>query len=277
MKKWAFLGVFGLLAGLVFSAASAEVRLFAMECGRGTAHQLGIFADSGVYDGQERKLVVSCFLIRHPKGDLIWDTGMPDSLATNPEGRVSAAFTFTVPKTLESQIAALGLTPGDIEFLALSHSHLDHSGNANMFAASTWLSDPRERAWMFGEAAADNPSTAANYNALKQAETIDVIGRYDVFGDDSVVLIPTPGHTPGHLSLLVRLAHSGPVLLTGDLFHFRESLERDLVPRFNVDRAQTVASMAKFKDLAARLSARIIVQHDLGDFAALPQFPEYLD
>jgi N-acyl homoserine lactone hydrolase len=94
-----------------------------------------------------------------------------------------------------------------------------------------------------------------------------------VFGDGSVVILRTPGHTPGHSSLLVRLKETGPVLLSGDLMHFRENYETNGVPSFNTDRAQTIASLDRFKKIAEALKATVIIQHDMRDIGKLPAFP----
>jgi glyoxylase-like metal-dependent hydrolase (beta-lactamase superfamily II) len=95
----------------------------------------------------------------------------------------------------------------------------------------------------------------------------------DVFGDGSVIVLRTPGHTPGHQALLVKLAQTGAIILSGDAVHFRENLESDGVPWFNYDRAQTVASIERIKKIAANLKGQVIIQHDARDIAKLPAFP----
>jgi glyoxylase-like metal-dependent hydrolase (beta-lactamase superfamily II) len=98
-------------------------------------------------------------------------------------------------------------------------------------------------------------------------------GDKDVFGDGSVIVLRMPGHTLGHSCLLVRLKDMGPVLLTGDLVHFRENYETGGVPSFNVDRAATVASIERMKQIVANLKATVIIQHDMRDIGKLPAFP----
>jgi glyoxylase-like metal-dependent hydrolase (beta-lactamase superfamily II) len=182
--------------------------------------------------------------------------------------------------TLVASLAQLHLTPADIEFVSFSHGHGDHVGNGNLFAAhSTWIVDSDERAHMFRpEARADAQSFAA-YNQLENAQTrlIEGDADYDVFGDGSVTIIQAPGHTPGHTILRVNLAHAGPVLLTGDMWHLAESREHRLAPTFNFNREQTLASMDKVEALAASTRARVIRQHVQEDFDALPRFPEALN
>ena len=125
-----------------------------------------------------------------------------------------------IDKSLRSQLAAIGYGPADITYLAMSHAHGDHSGNANDYAGSTWIVQKAERDFMFSDAAAKTSAKPDQYSKLKDSKTIVIDGDYDVFGDGAVMLISTPGHTPGHQCLLVRLPKTGPVLLSGDLYHF---------------------------------------------------------
>jgi N-acyl homoserine lactone hydrolase len=252
-----------------------------MDCGRATFPDVGMFADDGSMNGQTRELIVPCYLIRHPSGDLIWDTGFPDAIAAMPGGRLelpAMGATVVLTTTLEAQLAQLNLTPADIEFVSFSHQHGDHTGNGNLFAASTWIVDADERAYMFSDEARTGqafPGYAQLENAT--ARLIEGDADYDVFGDGSVTIIQTPGHTPGHTILRVNLANAGPVLLTGDMYHLAESRERRLVPSFNTDRAQTLASQEKVERIAAETNARVIRQHVPEDFASLPTFPAALN
>jgi N-acyl homoserine lactone hydrolase len=284
LKRLAMFAAIGVLAACQPQAPeplAPDVRLYAMDCGRGAFTNVDIFADDGSFAGQARTLVNPCYLIRHPSGDLIWDTGFPDAVA-GMEGGLSLAelgAQVTMERTLLDQLAALELTPADVEFVSISHGHSDHTGNGNLFAASTWIVDADERAYLFRpEARADAQSFAA-YSQLENAQTTLIEGdaSHDVFGDGSVVIYQTPGHTPGHTVLLVRLPNAGAVLLTGDMYHLAESRERRTVPRFNVDRAQTLVSMDLVERLATENSALVIRQHVQEDFDALPRFPEALN
>lgn len=261
--------------------AAPAVQLYAMDCGRANFADIGMFADDGSMNGQSRTLVVPCFLIRHPSGDLIWDSGFPESIAAMPGGRMalpSMGADVTMASSLTAQLAQLQLTPADIEFVSFSHQHGDHTGNGNLFTAATWIVDADERTYMFSDEARGAQSFAG-YAQLENAETrlIEGDGDLDVFGDGSVTVIQAPGHTPGHTVLMVRLANVGPVLLTGDMWHLAESRERRLVPSFNVDRAQTLASMDKLEALITAENVRVVRQHVTEDFDALPRFPEALN
>lgn len=259
------------------AAAKAVVKLYAFECGHIDVDDLSVFLSGDEFQGRKHSLADSCFLIRHPDGDLLWDTGLPDALHDEENGVTNGPFRLTVPRTLASQLAELGLTPDDIEFLSLSHSHLDHAGNAGAFATSTFLVEKDERAYMFDEEARADAESFALIAPLENAETIEFDGDYDVFGDGSVMIIATPGHTPGHTSLLVNLVNSGPVLLTGDLYHLIKAREKRIVPSINTDAEQTLASMDKFEALAEKTGARVVIQHSQEHFDSLPKPPAYLD
>lgn len=264
--------------GVATPPAAPAVQLYAMDCGRIRTTDASMFADDGSYDRQARDMVVPCFLVRHPEGDLIFDTGVPEAIADAPNGVTDGPFQVTVARKLTDQLAQLQLTPADIEFVSVSHSHFDHAGNAGLFAQSTFIVDADERAYMFRPEARADAQAFAAYAALENADTvlIEGDGNHDVFGDGSVTIIQTPGHTPGHTILRVNLPEAGPVLLTGDLWHIAESRTARRVPRFNVDRAQTLASMDKFEALARETGARVVIEHVPADFDALPRFPEPL-
>lgn len=264
------------LAGQASAAAKPDIRLYAMDCGRLTMANADGFADDGAYKGVSATMVVPCYLIRHPKGDLVWDTGVPQSIADSPGGTAPGGITVT--RKLTDQLKQLGLTPADIEYLSISHGHFDHIGNAGLFAASTWIVDADERAHAFRPQARADAKGFAAYSALESAKTvlIEGDGDYDVFGDGSVTIIQTPGHTPGHTVLLVRLAKAGPVLLTGDMWHIAQSRAARRVPRFNFDRARTLASMDRVEAVAKATGARVILEHVPADFDSLPKFPQPL-
>lgn len=223
---------------------------------------------------------VVAYLIVHPRGTLMWDSGtIPDELV-KPEGTTIAR--ATVHKTLSGQLAEIGYRPADITYLALSHNHYDHSANANMFAASTWLVQRPERAVMFPDTAPANPidpSVTEKFAKLKTSKTVLLDGDHDVFGDGSVVILATPGHTPGHQSLFVRLKNFGPLVLSGDLYHYpAERTLKDFLPfggRGND--AQEAASKAKVEALLKAQGATLWIQHDIVADAAIKKSPAYYD
>jgi len=278
MKLHVLAAAMALLATGPAQAAKAPpkgVELYAMDCGRLTMENADGYADDGAYKGRKATMVVPCYLVRHPKGDLIWDTGVPQAIADMPNHAAPGGVVVT--RKLTDQLKELDLTPADIEFLSVSHSHFDHIGNAGLFAGSTWIVDADERAHAFRPAARSSAQQFAAYSALETAKTVLIEGEasYDVFGDKSVTVIQAPGHTPGHAVLLVRLK-SGPVLLTGDMWHIADSRPNRRVPRFNSNREQSLKSMDMVEALAKETKARVVLQHVPEDFDSLPKFPQPL-
>ena len=277
MIRWAAIGFLALLGT---SSAPAQprtpspraLRLYVFDCATLKDR------DPGTY-GLTREQVGSvnmsdpCFLVVHPRGTLLWDTGLNDDVYTRPEG--GGARHDKIDKSLKSQLAEIGYRPSDITYLAISHLHADHSGNANDYAGSTWIAQKAERDFMFG---GNLPATVVprEYMALKDSKTILIEGDHDVFGDGSVTLIFTPGHTPGHQSLLVKLPKTGPVVLTGDLYHFPAERTRHTFPI--ADRQeQTAASRAKLEALIQKTGAQLWIQHDIIGNAKLKRSPTYYD
>jgi glyoxylase-like metal-dependent hydrolase (beta-lactamase superfamily II) len=252
------------------------IRLYALDCGRIEIADMDAFADGGQYAGRPGVLPSPCFLIRHPDGDLIWDTGIGDQFAGARGVTLLPGYQAFVTTTLKAQLSQLGLSPDKVRYLAFSHEHVDHIGNANLFAKATWLLNKKEHDWVLATAtpAGRLPALlAASATARRRTITSD----FDVFGDHSVMILQAPGHTPGHQVLLVRLPRSGPVILAGDLYHSLENRAKRRVPRFNTDRAQTLASMDRIEGLARRLHARLVIQHAAEDIGRLPAFPRPLD
>lgn len=258
-------------------AASPPLRVYAFDCGRIDVLDLAVFDRGGAYDGRTDSFVDTCYLLRHPKGDLLWDAGMPDAIDAIEGGVTDGPFRITVPTTLQSQLAAIGVAPTDIEYFSISHSHFDHVGNANLFKDATFIVHEAERAHMFRDEARADAETFAGYAALETAKTESFTDERDVFGDGSVKIIALPGHTPGHSVLLARLANTGPLLLSGDLYHLGEARAKKTIPVFNTDAEETLRSMERFEALAAEAGARVIIQHEDEDFATLPKSPGYLD
>ena len=254
-----------------------ELRLYAIDCGRILIKDGAMFSDTGEYDGKSINAVDACYLIRHPKGTLLWDAGLSDEIAKTPGGVDAAGgnFHLSVKKPLIAQLAEIGVTPADVSFIAFSHLHFDHTGNANAFGKSTWLLNKAELA----AALADPPSGGMDPSTITAHKTAKVEllqGDRDVFGDGSVRILQTPGHTPGHQVLLLDLAKAGPVVLSGDLYHTHDNRTEQRVPLFNTDRADTLASFDRVEKIVKNRKARFVIQHVPEDLAALPVFPAYL-
>jgi glyoxylase-like metal-dependent hydrolase (beta-lactamase superfamily II) len=263
----------------VFTSAMAadnvpQLRLYALDCGRLQVKDMAMFSDTGEYNGKPGVVVDPCFVIRHPKGTLVWDTGLGDKLAATKGGIDFPLGHMQVDVTLIDQLKAIGLVPADITYVSFSHTHFDHTGNANEFPDATWILNKTEIAW-----AENNPNPAVKidtFSDYKTAKTQMIDGDYDVFGDGSVMILKTPGHTPGHQSLQLKLKKSGVVILSGDLIHTRDNYKFHRVPEMNASRADTLASIDRIRTILKNTQGRLVIQHDPGDFAGLPKFPKYL-
>ena len=241
-------------------------RLYVIECGQGHANDVSRWSP-GVNEGKPIDYVSNCYLIKHPQGYLLWETGVGDELAALPEGRGS--FTrWRLARTLASQLEELGLKPADIKYVAASHTHFDHIGNVELFPNAMLLVQKAEYEW-------PNPLGVGRFKPEHPVTKLE--GDHDVFGDGSVTLLSTPGHTPGHQSILVRLAKSGPILISGDAAHFKENWDARRVPSFNVDRDKTLTSMERIAGIVAEQKAQLWIHHDKPQSDAQKKSPGYYD
>ena len=252
------------------------VRLYVFDCGVIKAMDPKLF---NFKPGElaNATMSVPAFLIVDPKGTLIWDTGsIPDVDFKGDNTPITEGY-FTATRTLRSQLAEIGYTPADITYLALSHYHGDHVANANEFAGSTWLVRQVERDAMFAE----KPpaiATSKTYDKLKNSRTILLTtDEYDVFGDGNVIIKFAPGHTPGHQVLVVKLAHTGNVMLSGDLYHYPEERKLNRVPSFEYDTQETIASRAMIEDYLKTTNTQLWIEHDFVANAKLKKAPKYYD
>ncbi|MEO8157737.1 MAG: N-acyl homoserine lactonase family protein [Betaproteobacteria bacterium] len=268
-----------LLLGMCRAQADEDVqRLYVLNCGENDTRDVSAWSP-GVDGGQPRTFSDSCYLIRHGKDLLLWETGVSDAIAAMPDGLTvgNGMLTLHVRKTLRSQLQELGIAPGEITHLGFSHCHGDHVGNANLFTAAKLYIQQVEYDAAFGPDAARSGFNPAFYNKLRDSETVKLDGDYDVFGDGSVMIYSTPGHTAGHQSLLVRLPKTGPVLLSGDAVHFRENWDNRRVPVRNFSREQSLASMEKLAGILAREHATLWINHDKPQTDTLKHAPEYFE
>jgi len=257
-----------LLALCIAGPAAAQTidRLYIMDCGHNAAVDQARWSP-GVNVGKPIELSDNCYLMKHGTQWLLWDTGYPDAVADKP--LASPAGTATRARKLAAQLAELNVKPADIAFVAVSHTHGDHVGNVDMFPASTLLIQKAEVDWAF--AGGKKPPFR------KDRPMKALTGDMDVFGDGSATILSTPGHTPGHQSLLVHLAKTGWVVLTGDLAHFRDNWDHDRVPSMNTSADQTHASHARVEKVVADKKAQLWINHDLPASQAQKHSPQFYD
>jgi N-acyl homoserine lactone hydrolase len=283
-RRLAALTIFAAAPSCLFPLAEAQkppqppksVRIYVFDCGtlKGLNPDIFHFKKEEL---AEVNFVAISYLIVHPKGTLLWDTGtVPDS-AFKPDGSPVTQGIMTATKPLLPQLAAVGYTPANITYLGLSHYHSDHTANANAFAGSTWLVHQTERDFMFSDAP-KGIIQGASFSALKNAKTkILPEDDYDIFGDGTVVIKYTPGHTQGSQVLFVKLAKTGPVLLAGDLYHYPEERFTDKTPTFEFNREQSLASRTTVEAFLKKTGAQLWIEHDMPTFNKQKHSPEFYE
>lgn len=255
-----------LLCSATGAAAQTADRLYVMDCGHNSAKDQSLWSP-GVDVGKPIEMSNTCVLIKHGTQWLLWDTGYADAVADRPvDTPVGHA---TRAKKLAAQLDEIGVAPADITFVAVSHTHADHTGNVGVFSASTLLIQKAELDWAFA------PGKAAPFSKDRPLKVLD--GDLDVFRDGSAVLLSTPGHTPGHQSLLVHLARTGWIVLTGDAAHFKDNWDHDRVPSINTSVEQTHASRARLERIVAEKNAQLWINHDLPTFERLKHAPQFYE
>ena len=253
---------------------AAKISLWRLDCGSFRIKDYGaFFSDTFAYPaGQPKEIVSSCYLVRHGERYLLWDTGLDGRLAGTSLDQ--PAQTLSLKRTIAAQLAELGVRPEQIGIVGISHYHGDHTGQAASFPKAKLVIGKAD----YAAFKATPPEEGVDPRHLAPWLTgggtvVEATGDIDIFHDGRVVMLAMPGHTPGHSALLIRLA-SGPVLLTGDLYHFTEQVAIKGVPPFNTNRADTLASMDRFDRMAKNLGAKVIIQHEPSDVAKLPLFPK---
>jgi N-acyl homoserine lactone hydrolase len=262
-------------------AAVAE-KLYRLDCGHSLANDESVWTP-GENVGRSIEFSSTCWLIKHGSEWLLWDTGVPESTLNDPRGwsTLPKLIVYHLDKSITDQLAEIGLKPGDIGRVAISHTHGDHIGNVGLFPDSTILMQRAEYSWIHSP---DGPN--ANVNQLmalarkllgtpKNLQLID--GDTDVFGDGSVTLVSTPGHTPGHQSLLVHLKKSGFIILSGDVAHLEENFKENIVPSLNTSKPESIASMDRVRRMIATYKATFFINHDKSQTDTLKLIPAFYD
>jgi N-acyl homoserine lactone hydrolase len=272
-----------------FSPANAQqpqppqsLRLYVLDCGIITPPNVDNYGLK-VNEVADTRMVTPCFLIAHPRGSLMWDTGeIPDS-AFKDGVSPQKLNNFTVDRPLLPQLAAIGYAPANITYMALSHYHGDHVANANLFAGSTWIVQKGDRDPILAPRPVPPPATGRVpdpkfFEGLADSKTILLNNEdHDVFGDGSVVIKSTPGHTPGHQALYLKLAKTGNVLLSGDLYHYPEEITYKKIPSFDSNKEQTAKSREMIEEFVKQNRAELWIQHDYTSGIKRKIAPEFYD
>jgi N-acyl homoserine lactone hydrolase len=257
-------------AVLAQSEKTGVEKLYILNCGEGTAGDISRWTP-GLNEGKTMDFVDSCYLVKHAKGWFLWDTGIADAVAAMPNGLAPAdpkAVSWRRPKTLAAQLEQLGLKPDDVKMMAVSHTHPDHTGNVELFPQATLYVQKAEYDW----------PGANNEPRFKPSHPVELLaGDKDVFGDGSVTILSTPGHTPGHQSLLVKLPKTGAVVLSGDAVHFKDNWDNRRVPSMNANKDQSAASMQKIADTLGKEKAQLWINHDKVQRDSQKMAPEFYD
>lgn len=269
MKLWQFMAI-----ASVAATASAQqsqqaapvpapgLKLWRLDCGRLDENKERPWA------WQRVPTPCPCYLIAHGSRYLLWDAGI------SKRGLNNAHPVAKLDRTITDQLAQIGIKPEQIEFIGISHFHGDHTGQATQFPKAKLLIGAGDLAVLKSvppPAGAAPPHIQPWLDGTAPVEAL--VEDHDVFGDGRVTILKTNGHTPGHNSLLVKLA-TGPVILTGDLWFSHSDALRGTMPDFNSGRAETIASRDRIGRLAEKLDAVIIIQHEPADIPKLPAFPQ---
>jgi N-acyl homoserine lactone hydrolase len=265
MRLFAFL----LLAGISELAIAADVELWRLDCGEFRDFDISGMSDTFAYPIKKKTLSDGCYLIRHGKQLMLWDTGLSPSVISKDKSTG-----LGLSQTLIAQLREIKIEPQQISIIGVSHGHFDHTGQAANFPKARLLMGRAD----FDAMTSEHPGFGFSPQDLapwlgSSANVERVVGDKDIFDDGSVIMLATPGHTAGHYSLLVRLPKFGPVVLSGDLWHFAEQVSHNGVPSENVDRADTLASMDRIQKVVSNLKATLVIQHEAADIGKLPLFP----
>jgi N-acyl homoserine lactone hydrolase len=252
------------------------VKVYALSTGAIEMDRASMVSD--LAPGQRWTVPVPSFLVDHPRGRLLFDTGVHCQAWLDPLGRLgpermkrltvmSQAGEDVVP-----QLARLGLTPDDVRYVANSHLHFDHCGGNEFFPRATFLVQRPELE------AARRPGFLPGYNPspIDFEHPLDyrlIDGEHDVFGDGAVVLLPTYGHTPGHQSFLVRAGKAASIVCASDACYTRENMDRDVLPTILWNAAVMRDSLATLRKLRDQTGATMFYGHDPAQWASMPRVP----
>lgn len=250
-----------------------DIKLYVLNCGQLTTRGTRFFDAAGNVEKSDQVMAICCYLIDHPKGLLLWDTGVPDRWVSAEDGvvRSHGKFVYRVDRPLLEQLADYGYEPEDVTHVILSHLHVDHAGNLDQFPNAEIILQEAEYDFAFGEKSADWGYEDDVYQELPTRNPLLLDGEVDLFGDETVRLIPAPGHTPGHQILLLRLRKSGPLLLCADLFYQREDRQPRRFPIWNTNWPETLATIENVEQLVKDTEIKLLLAHDWKDWEKMQE------
>jgi glyoxylase-like metal-dependent hydrolase (beta-lactamase superfamily II) len=262
--------------------AGVAEKLFRLDCGRSLANDESVWTP-GENVGRSIEFSSTCWLIKHESEWLLWDAGVPEVAHNDPRGwsTLPKLIVYHLDKTLTDQLAEIGLKPRDIARVAISHTHGDHIGNVGLFPNSAIMMQRAEYNWINSPNGPNdnvNQLMALARELLGTPKNLQLIdGDTDLYGDGSATLVFTPGHTPGHQSLLIHLKNSGFIILSGDVVHSEENFEKNIVPSLNTNKAESIASMEKIRQMIAMYKATLFINHDKQQTDKLKLLPAFYD
>jgi len=262
--------------------AGVAAKLYRLDCGNSLANDESVWTP-GENVGRNIEFSSTCWLIEHGSEWLLWDTGVPEAALNDPRGwsTLPKLIVYHLDRSLVDQLAEIGLKPGDIGSVAISHTHGDHIGNVSLFSNSRIVMQRSEYRWIHSPNGPNdnvNQLMALARKLLGTPKNLKLIdGDTNIFGDGSVTLVSTPGHTPGHQSLLVHLKNSGFIILSGDVVHMEENFQKNIVPSLNTSKAQSIASMEKIRRMMDAYKATLFINHDKSQTDKLKRLPAFYD
>jgi len=283
-------------SGHAQTAKSGVDKLYILDCGTGRAQDGSARWTFGFNPGKPVDISVNCYLIHHAQGYFLWDTGLSDRVAALPEGWLPTGdaikdIHWTRAKTLMAQLKEINVSPSDIKYIGISHTHPDHIGNAELFPKTPILIEKAEYTFYFGPHnpgdvvlppdALTQPPGDPTPRFSKDHPVTMVQEDLDVFGDGSVQIISTPGHTPGHTSCLVHLPKTGWVLLSGDAVHLQQNWDNRRIPYFTTmpteQKFWTLLSMQRIADLMAFYHAQLWINHEMSQSKKQKHSPQFYE
>ncbi|WP_202924499.1 AttM family quorum-quenching N-acyl homoserine lactonase [Photorhabdus bodei] len=262
----------------------SDIRLYMLQTGTIKCKVHYIKMNQG--NGADYEIPIPFFLLTHPNGHTLIDGGNAAEAATDPKGYWGTITKAYWPVMREdegcvAQVKKLGIDPADIRYVVQSHLHLDHTGAIGRFPNATHIVQRREYEYAYtpdwfsagGYIRKDFDRPGLKWEFL-DGERNDM---FDVYGDGTLKTVFTPGHSPGHQSLLVTLPNSGNLLLTIDAAYTLDHWEERALPGFLTSTTETVRSVQKLRHLAKRTNAIVVTGHDPDAWPTFRKAPEYYD